>query len=589
MSNQQIAELFRNVAAAYVIKDEIKFRFQIIAYQKAASAIENSTREVEDLITQNLLDSIPGIGPSIRDHLEELKTEGKVRHFDWVFKGIPESVFSLLKIPSFGPKTAYKLVDVFHLNNSKTVVDDLLKIAEKGKIAKLQGFGDKSQTEIKLAILEYKKGMNKTRRMSLPFASKLAEEIVDYMKKSKAVLRIDVLGSLRRMVSTIGDIDLSVSTNNPKEVMRHFIEYSYKERILDKGDISSSIIVSGGHQIDLKIQPADRYGSLLQHFTGSKNHNIRLREYALRKGLSLSEYGIKKLSDKKGQIIKYSSEEKFYNDLGMSWIPPELRENNGEIELAIKDELPNLIELSDIRGDLHIHSSFSVEPSHDLGKNTMEDMLLKAKLLGYEYLGFSEHNPSVSKHSRKEIHNLIETKKKKIEKINSSKKYVRAFNLLEIDINPNGNLAIDDDALEILDCAIVSVHTVFGLEKKAMTERIIKGLSHKKAKILAHPTGRLINKRDGYDLDWEKLFIFCYKNNKALEINSWPDRLDLNDVLIRRAIDNKVKLVINTDSHATYQMDNMKYGVSLARRGWAKKSDIINSFSYNDLREWFNK
>jgi DNA polymerase (family 10) len=584
MTNSEIGELFRNVASAYYIKDEKKFRFQIIAYQNAAKTIENMIPQISDLIKDEQPYNLPGIGPTIKDHLEELIKTGKVKHFEWVFKGIPEAVFVLLKVPSFGPKTAYKLVEAFHLNSPDTVINDLEKIAKKDKISKLPGFGKKSQTEILQSILEYKKGKDKVKRMTLPFAYDNAMKVIEYMKKLDAVVQIEPLGSLRRMVPTIGDVDLAVSTSNPKAVVAHFLSYPYIERVLDKGNVSSSIIVSGECQVDLKIQPPDAFGSLLQHFTGSKAHNIHLREFALKKGLSLSEYGIKKLKDEK--ITKYDSEEKFYNALGLTWIPPEMREDTGEIELAAANKLPQIIELSNIKGDLHIHSDFPIEPSHDLGIDSMETMLSFAEKLNYEYLGFSEHNPSKSKHSKGQIIKILENKKKRLELLNSSNKHIRVFNLLEVDIAPDGSLAIDEQSLDLLDFAIVSVHSSFGLDKKDMTDRILKGLAHKKAKILAHPTGRLINERTGYELDWDKIFEFCRKYNKALEINSWPNRLDIQDNLIRQAIDHNVKLTINTDSHAVNQMKNMRFGIGQARRGWAKKSDIINSFSYNELKEW---
>lgn len=587
MVNKEIAEFLRNVAAAYVIKDEHKFRFQIIAYQRAASSIDNSAMQVEDLIAEDKLDTLSGIGPSIREHLTELKKTGRVKHFDWVFKGIPSSVFPLLRLPSLGPKTAYKLVKAFKLRNPKNVISDLGKAAELGKIAKLPGFGEKSERDILQVVSDFEKGKDKTKRMSLPFAFEIARSVISYLEKCKDVRRVEALGSLRRMVPTIGDIDIAVSSKNPVKVIDYFVSYPYKQRILEKGEVSASIIISGGQQVDLKVQTDENFGSLLQHFTGSKSHNIHLREYALKMGLSLSEYGIKRISGKNDLIQKYSTEEEFYHALKLEWIVPEMRENTGEIELAIKGRLPSLIESEDIRGDLHIHSSFPIEPSHDLGKDIMENILLKAMDLGYEYIGFSEHNPSISKHTVSKIAKILENKHRKIEQLNSSKKYIRSFNLLEIDINSKGDLIIDNSSLKALDALIVSIHSSFNLGKDEMTERILKGLSHKKAKILAHPTGRMINERDGYELDWNKILDFCFKNKKALEINSWPSRLDIDDVIIRKAVDKKVKLAINTDSHAAYQMTNMKFGVALARRGWAKKNDIINTFSYNELKEWF--
>ena len=307
---------------------------------------------------------------------------------------------------------------------------------------------------------------------------------------------------------------------------------------------------------------------------------------ALSKGLSLSEYGIKKKVD--DQITHYDTEEKFYGALGLDWIPPEIRENTGEIELAGQHKLPKLLELKDMKGDFHLHSSYPIEPSHDMGTSSMEVMIEKAVSLGYEYLGFSEHNPSISKHTKEQVVKILQKRKTFIEQLNVKyKKTIRVFSLLETDILPNGKLAIDDDALELLDGSIVSIHSVFNMDKETMTNRVLKGLSHPKAKILAHPTGRLINERSGYELDWIRIFEFCKTNNKALEINAWPSRLDLPDTLVREAIIHGVKLFIDTDSHDVSHMDLMQYGVSVARRGWATKHDILNAMPYNELKAWF--
>ncbi len=583
MSNQEIAKILRNVAAAYSIKDDRKFRFQILAYQKAADTIGHLNTEISEYYKSNNLDSLPGIGASIKSHIEELFKKGKVSHFEWVLKGIPQAVFPLLDIPSFGPKRAYILTKSFKLNNPQTVIDDLEKAAKKGKIADLPGFGEKSQSDILKVIEEFRRGAGKTTRMVLPYAQDVADKLVSYLKQLKDVKRVEPLGSLRRKAATIGDIDLAVASNHPKAVIDYFVSYPYLERVIEKGDVSASILVSGGRQIDLMIQAPESFGSLLQHFTGSKNHNVRLREYALKKNLSLSEYGIK---DKKSKIQKFGTEEKFYQAIGLQWIPPELREDTGEVELAAKHSLPTLIELENLKGDLHIHSNYPIEPSHDLGFSSMEEMLKKAKDLGYEYLGFSEHNSSVSKHTNRRIYEILKKRDENIEQIKSSIKGVRIFKLLEIDILPNGELAIDNDSLNLLDGSIVSIHSVFSMDKEKMTERVINGLSHKKAKILAHPTGRMLNTRPGYELDWDQIFGFCKKYNKALEINAWPDRLDLADVIIRMAVENNVKMVINTDSHRVEQMDMAKYGVAMARRGWAKKSDILNTLGYNDFSNW---
>ncbi len=583
MNNRDIAKLLQNVAAAYIIKDQQKFRFQIIAYQKAAEAIEASPTEVKDLIKEGKIEQIPGVGPSIRGHLEELIKSGQVKHFDSVLKGIPKAMFPLLDIPTFGPKKAYKLVTEFKLVNEKTVIEDVQKIAQEGKIRHLDSFGEKSEQDIIRAIDEFKKGKGKTRRMVLPFASELADELLAYLSKSKAVTKAVPLGSLRRMVSTIGDIDFAISTQKPQEAIDYFVKYPRLERIIEKGPTSASLLASGGKQVDLIALPQESFGSLLQHFTGSKNHNVRLREYALSKGMSLSERGIKKKVKGKEVLEHFDSEEKFYNALGMDWIPPEIREDTGEIEKAIAHDLPKLIELSDIKGDMHIHSNYPIEPSHDLGQNTMEEMLAYAQEKKYEYLGFSEHNPSVSKHTKEDIYEIMSKRKDKIEQLKKSNKSIRILNMLELDILVDGSLAIDNKSLELVDAVLVSIHSSFGMSRDEMTKRVLKGLSNPKAKILSHPTGRLLNERPGYELDFHTIFEFCKKNNKALEINSSPARLDLPDSLVREATKFGVKMIINTDSHATEHMNMMKYGVSVARRGWSQKRDILNTLPYNEF------
>lgn len=587
-TNEQIATLLRHVAAAYTIQNEAKYRFQILAYQKAADSIESTSTQIKDLLQDDALDKLPGVGSSIKNHIVELFKNGKVEHFESILKHLSPAIFPLLDIPTFGPKKAFKLVDYFGLKDPQTVIDRLYKLAEEGKIASLDSFGEKSQSDIKRAIEEYRAGKTKSSRMVLAMAWEIAHTILSYLKKDKNVIEAYPLGSLRRMKSTIGDVDIAVSSNNPTAVLDHFNNYPYKDRIIERGDITSSIILSGNKQVDLMVLKPEMLGSLLQHFTGSKEHNVHLREIALKKGFSLSEKGIK-LKD--GTLKTFKSEESFYHYLGMEWIPPELRENLGEIEAAIlsysgKKGLPHLVETDDIKGDLHIHSDYPLEPSHDLGKNKMEEMLEKAEVLGYEYIGFSEHNPSIGNHSEEEIYNILLKRNNKIEQLRKSNKNVRIINLLETDILVNGNLALSERCLGLLDIVIVSIHSSFRTPKKEMTERIIKGLSHPKAKILAHPSGRLLNTRPSYEVDWDKLFKFVKENNKALEINSWPTRLDLQDTLVKQAKEEGVKFVINTDSHAVDHMDNMPYGVSVAKRGWCEKDDIINTLSYKFIMEW---
>ncbi len=589
MTNEDIANLLRHVAASFIIKNEQQHRFQIMAYQRAADTIQNTTTQIADLIKENKLEDLPGVGTTIKQHLEELVKKGSVKHFDTVMKDIPKTMFVLLDIPSFGPKKAYKLVEHFQLKNETTVINDIEKLAQNGEVAKLEGFGEKSQADIIRAIGEFRKGAGKTTRMLLPFAIEVAERLVTYLRKCPEVKEVSALGSLRRKSPTVGDVDIAVASDDPKKTIAYFVEYPYRERIIEKGSTSSSLLTSGGHQVDLMVQPVAAWGSLLQHFTGSKHHNVRLRDFALKKGLSLSEYGIKDLKTKSDERKTYKNEKDFYNAIGLDWIPPELREDRGEVEKAANRTLPRLIELPDVKGDLHIHSSYPIEPSHDLGTDLMQNMLDKAKKLNYEYLGFSEHNPSVSRHTPSQALSILQKRADYIEHIKESNKNIRILNLLEIDILVNGDLAINENALQTLDAGLVSIHSSFSTDSVKMTRRVLQGLSHPKAKILSHPTGRIINQRPGYQLDWDKIFAFCVEYNKALEINAWPERTDLPDSVIKEAIAHGVKMVINTDSHASYQMDNMQYGIWNARRGLAEKNDILNTLEYNKLKEWLEK
>jgi DNA polymerase (family 10) len=589
MSNHEVASLLRGVAAAYRIKDEAKFRFQIMAYEKASEAIDAASEELSDLAKDGKLTSVPGIGPSLAQHIEELFKTGKVKHFDWVMEDVPQALFPLLEVPSFGPKKAFKLVKHFKLENPKTVIDDLEKIAKAGKIASLEGFGEKSQSDILRAISEYRSGAGKTTRMVLPIAGEVGEKMITYLQQSKAVDKAEVLGSLRRRRETIGDVDIAVATEKPAEAIEHFVNYPQKGRIIEKGTLSASLLTSGGKQVDLMVLPIKSYGSLLQHFTGSKNHNVHLRELAIKKGMSLSEKGIKRVKDTKETLDTFATEEAFYKALGMQWIPPEMREDTGEIELALDNKLPKLVELSDIKGDLHDHSSYPIEPSHDMGQSSMEVMLEKAKKLGYSYLGFSEHNPSVSKHTKQQIYDILAKRQEKIEQLKLKIKGVRIINLLETDILANGDIPLDDKAFSCVDAILVSIHSSFSMNKKDMTKRVLAGFAHPKAKILSHPTGRLLNSRTGYELDFDEVFAFAKKNNKALEINAWPYRLDLPDVLVREAVKQGIKMSIDTDAHEVNQMDLMQYGVSVARRGWATTHDIINSWPYEKFSAWLTE
>lgn len=594
MTNLEIAELLSAISASYKLKDADKNKFRIIAYDRAATAVEHLSSEAKDLWDEGKLEEIAGIGKSIAEHLDEIFKNGKSRHFEKVMKNLPPAMFELMKIAGIGAKTGYKISNKFKSKISvKNAIRDLEKLAKKGEIAKIEGFGEDTQVAILQSIKEVKGRKN---RHLLPYATQTANEVIEWLRKCEQVSRVDPLGSLRRQASTIGDIDLAVASNKPKRVLEHFVRYSRVSRVLEKGDWTASIILPGNVQVDLMVQPRQSYGSLLQHFTGSKHHNIALREYAksLSPSLSLSEYGIRQnVKGKMSKAKRFGTEDAFYEYLGMEWIPPELREGREEIEKAQSHNIPKLIGIEDVKSDLQIHSSFDIETSHDLGESSMKDVVKKANDLGYEYIALTEHNPSHSRHSNSEILSLLKRKMEKVEKINysitknreqSNRNRVRkVFNSLELDILPDGRLPVSTKGLELLDFVLVSVHSSFRQSKEKMTKRVLSALSHPKVKIFAHPTARKLNKREGIELDWEKIFQFCLKNDKWLEINADPTRLDLPDFLVHEAVKKGVKITLGTDAHHVDLMDNMKYGVSVARRGWAEKSDIINCLSLNEF------
>lgn len=589
LSNKEIAHLLQSIAAAYIIKAEN--RFKIIAYQRAATAVEHAPSEIKDLWLEQKLTEIPGVGLNIASYLDELFRTGKVKHFEQVLKGLPQAVFEFIKISGLGPRTAFKLCQELGIKQRKGALKKLGKAASQGKIRHIEGFGEASEKEILRGLADFGK---RSERLLLPFATTISQDVLDYLKRCPQVKRVDPLGSLRRKCATVGDVDIAVASDKPEKVIDWFIKYPKKTRVVESGEAKARLIISGGYQIDLMVEPLQSYGSLLQHFTGSKEHNIHLRQIAQDKGMSLSEHGIKKKKKAgAGQLKKYAQEKDFYQALGMDWIPPVLREDTGEIKAAIKHQLPKLIKLSDVKGDLHIHSDFNIESSHDLGISSMKVTIQKAKELNYQYIAFSEHNPSTSKHNDKQIIALLKRKKEEIDELNYSRekksgiknKKLFIFNSLEIDIKPNGKRAVPDKALDLLDFAIVAVHSSFRLEKGKMTERILSALEHPKVKILAHPTGRKFNQREAYELDWDKIFDFCKRKNKFLEINSYPDRLDLPNTLVKEAIKNGLKLVLSTDAHEVEQLDLIKYGVFVAEKGWAAKSDIINTLDYNQVRK----
>ena len=584
LNNIEIAELLRDVAAAYQLKDQKGSRFKIIAYDRAADAVEHATSELKDLWDDGKLADIPGVGASIASHLDEIFKTGKSKHFEELMEGLPPSTFEFMKVPGIGPKTAYRLAHDLGLRS----LADLENAAKKGRIAKLEGFGEQSQKDILESIGLTRK---RVKRHLLPYAMEISGRVLKYLKANKAVERADTLGSLRREVSTIGDIDLAAATNDPEKVIEYFTNFPSTQKVIEKGTRTAAIILPGSVQVDLMVETPDAYGSLLQHFTGSKHHNIKLRELALKKGYSLSDYGVKKVGDKSEKLIKFDTEEKLYNFFGLEFIPPELREDVGEVDAALNNKVPNLVELKDVKADLQIHSDFDIETSHDVGLSSMDQIVKKADELGYEYIAFTDHNPSQKGHVEKDFVELIKKRREKIEQLNYSlktkglKRIKKVFNSLEIDIMPDGSLPVPPSALELLDFALVSIHSSFTGERDKNTKRVLQALSNPKVKVFAHPTGRKLNEREGVDLNWPEIFDFCLKNDKWLEINCDPSRLDLPDVLVREGIKLGVKFTFGTDSHHVDMMANMPFGVSVARRGWAERKNIINCLTLAEFED----
>ena len=550
MGNIEIARLLRKIAAAYTILGEN--RFKIIAYENAATAIEHATSELKDLWEDGELDSIPGLGASITSHLDEIFKTGKSKHFDEILKKINPKVFPLLDVPGIGPRKALQIV----------------------KTGKIPGYLQEN-------IERYKKGAIKEKRMSLPDADAIADELIAYLKPFK----VDKLGSLRRRVATIGDIDLAVATTQPEKVIEAFVAYPKAVGLVEKGPTGASILLSAGRQADLRVAKPAEYGAMLQYFTGSKYHNIRLRDFALKKGFSLSEYGIKDLKKLKSpKILKFRTEEEFYGFLGLEYILPELREDSGEIEASLMHKLPKLIMLEDIKGDLQMHSSDLQETSHDSGGDSIRVMREMGEMRGYEYIGISDHNPKKGSNL-----NLLTKRNQIIDHTNSSKPKCRVIKLLEVDILPSGGLPVPQQTLDELDGCLVSIHSSFSMNREMMTKRVLAGLANPVAKIFAHPTGRLLGSREGYELDWDQIFRFCLENDKALEINAYPNRLDLPDTLVREAVKRGVKLSLGTDAHNKEGLAMMAYGVSVARRGWAQAENIVNTMDFHEIITWMHR
>jgi len=565
MNNREIAQIFYKIAS-FLEMEGADFRPQ--AYEKAAINLEALEEPVEEIYKKGgakALKEIPGVGKSIAERIEEYLKTGKIKYYEQLKKKTPVNMEELIRVEGLGPRKVKVLYQKLEIRN----IRDLERAAKSHKIARLFGFGEKTEKNI-LEGIEFLK-RSKGRFLLGDILSRV-KEIYEKLEDLKEVEKIDYAGSIRRMKETIGDVDFLVISKKPVKVMDFFVSLPNVIKIWGKGVTKASVRTKDGFDMDIRVVPKKSYGSALQYFTGSKEHNIVTRKIAIDKGLKLSEYGLFRGKE----MIAGKNEEEIYKKLGMEWMPPEMRENQGEVEAALQHKLPKIIGYKDIKGDLHCHSNW------DGGVNSIKEMAEAAQKIGYEYIGIADHTKFLRiEHGLDE--KKLEYRNKEIDKLNAGFKRKNSdFRILkgaETNILSDGSIDIKDEALAKLDYVIAGVHSSFKMEKEKMTERIIRAMENPNVDIISHPTGRLIQRRDEYPIDFDKILRVAKETATILEINSHPERLDLNDQNIRRAKEAGIKMVINTDSHQKDQFRFIELGIAQARRGWAEKEDIINTQS----------
>jgi DNA polymerase (family 10) len=570
MKNKELAQIFYEIAS-YLEMEGVAFKPQ--AYEKAAITLETLEEDVEDIYKKGglkALEEIPGVGKSIGEKIEEYLKTGKIKYYEDFKKRLPINLDEIIPVEGMGPKKIKILYEKLGIKN----LEELEKAARAHKIAKLFGFGEKSEKNILEGIEFLKRSKG---RFLLGDILPKVKEVSDKLKKIKEVERVDAVGSIRRMKETIGDVDFLVISKNPKVVMDFFVSLPGVIKIWGKGKTKASVRLREGFDMDIRVLPKRVYGAGLQYFTGSKEHNIVLRKLAIDKGLKLSEYGL----FHGPKMIASETEEGIYKALGLQWIPPEIRENQGEIEAAQKGKLPQLIDYNDIRGDLHCHTNWSRKeyPSIvELAKNSQK--------MGYQYVGIADHTKFLRIENGLDERRII-LRNNEIDKINKKLKGFRTLKGCEANILNDGSIDIRDDVLAQLDFVIAGVHSTFKMPREKMTERMIRAMKNPNVDIISHPTGRLIQRRDEYQIDLDKILRVAKETGTILEINSYPERLDLKDTNIRKAKEAGVKMVINTDSHHIDQMRFIEFGVAQARRGWAEREDIINTQQLEKLLKYF--
>jgi DNA polymerase (family 10) len=561
MDNIRIAEKFNHMAKILEFKGESQFKTR--AYTNAARTIKGLDEELQLLHKEGRLEDIPGIGKILKSKIVEMLETGTFEAYEKIMDEIPAGIIEIMNVPGIGPKTAR----LFYEKLGVQTVDELSMAAREHRIRRLPRMGEKQEEKILRSIVRLKEDKDHGRHPYV-LAKDIAAEIRDFLDLKPDIEKVAIAGSLRRKQDTVGDIDLIAISEEPEKAISYFTGIEKAEEILESGTTKASIIYPGNFRVDLRVVSRESYGSMLQHFTGSKEHNIHLRKLALSKGYSLNEYGL--TDENSGELTKFSSEEKLYDELGLGYLQPELREDRGEVEASLRGKIPRLIERKDIKGDLHVHSNWSD------GANTMEELAEAAIQRGYEYIAITDHSHSTGVANGLSDKRLLEHIDA-IDKLNEKYDEIRILSGSECDIKADGKLDYSNDLLEQLDIVVVAVHAGLDQDRKKMTKRIVSALENEHVDIMAHPTGRKFGKRPPYDVDMETVIQAANDNEKVLEINSSPWRLDLSDINAKRAKDHGVMLAINTDTHTIDHLDNIEYGINMARRAWVEPDDVLNT------------
>jgi DNA polymerase (family 10) len=571
MKNVEIANLFNEIADFLEVKDENPFRIR--AYRRAAQAVEGLAEDIAAIAERRTLLEVPGIGKDLGAKIQEYLANGKVEYLEGLRKEIPAGVIELMGIHGVGPKTAKLLYEQIRVVS----VEKLEELAKAHKLAGLPGIKAKTEENILKGIAVWRSGRE---RMPLGTALVLAEAILGELKTLKEVNEIAAAGSLRRMRETVKDIDILVTSTRSARVMEVFTGLPNAAEILAHGETKSSVRLRENIQVDLRVVEPDCYGAALQYFTGSKQHNIRVRELAQRKGLKVSEYGV--FNEKTNRRVGGRTEAEVYKAVGLPFIPPELREDGGEIEAALEGRLPTLVSLPDIRGDLQMHTTWSD------GSHSLSDLAVGVRAKGYQYMAVTDHSKSATVAGGMKEEQVLQM----IAEVRALNKKMKGFRILagcEVDIKGDGSLDFPDEILRQLDLVLVSVHSRFKMTREEMTARIVRAVQHPLVHMLGHPTGRLIGERSAYEVDMEAVLAAARAAGTAVEINASPSRLDLNDLHARRAKELGIPVAINTDAHTIAQLDYMRFGVSVARRGWLTPGDVLNAMPENQLISWLEK